>query len=133
MRAIFLTSCLVAFGATNAFAISAKDAVATAIAKFVSHKKTVEIVLTLPEGTKLNYDGPWKLVLNGGVVDKGGATAIRSLSEFNKNERTFNINIPNPTALSKEKSLGGFELTYFICDLKVTWCKRAILKGDIQL
>ncbi len=113
------------------FAASAADAVATISAKFDTTEQVARIHFTLPKGVKFNYDGPWKLELTGPIVSVGKALTPQGKNHFNKDSGQFFF--ATPSKITKEQATqSGWNVTFFLCDEKNTWCKRLTDKGNFQ-
>lgn len=93
----------------------------------------VEVALKLPEGTKLNYDAPWKLAFKEGLTLTPASLARNvPLSSFNKETLRFEIPLPGKTDAAKARAT-RYELVYFLCDAAVTWCKRIKSEGSLSV
>lgn len=127
-----LTPFLVAFVPTYALASDQASAEAKITASFSAAKQEAKIQLALPDGIKLNYDGPWKLEISGPIVDTGKLQGLHTKENFNKNSQEFLLAVPQKT--TQEQVLASkWKLTYFLCNKANTWCKRLSAQGGFQL
>jgi cell division septation protein DedD len=98
-------------------------------------RQILEIEVLPPEGTKLNYLGPWKLQLEpAGFVAKSGKTVFDK-SDFDQTAHKFSIpaNVLASHGSGAAKTGGGkYTLTYFLCDKDEKWCVRKVADGIID-
>lgn len=94
------------------------------------HSKLLTVKVTPPEGTKLNYEGPWKLELKGPTWFNGANSLTAGLSAFKKETEQFEIAV---SSSSPKKEELDFTLTYFYCAKDSSWCKRAVENGKVSV
>lgn len=89
--------------------------------------KAVELKVQPPPGTHLNYDGPWKLEVQGSLplLNKSGVFGIDA---FDKASQVFSLPLEHKAAANAS---GSYTLTYFYCAADNSWCRRAQTKGEI--
>ncbi len=92
--------------------------------------KELKVAVKPPNGTDLNFDGPWKLTLTGELPLKDDKVRDFDVKAFNKDSRVFSV------ALDEKKSQkispgASYKLTYFLCSTDHTWCKREEASGPV--
>ena len=89
--------------------------------------QAVELKIQPPPGTHLNYDGPWKLEVQGSLplLNKSGVFGIEA---FNKTSQVYSLPLEHKADASAK---GNYTLTYFYCATDNSWCKRAQSKGEM--
>ena len=115
-----------------AASVSQKDAAAKIESRFETKISSLVIDLKIPDGTKLNFDGPWKLEIKGPLVDEGALQGLYNQQTFNREKLSFTLPfLKPPSDTAKKPGAQKYALTYFLCDTAVTWCKRIVAKGDL--
>jgi hypothetical protein len=89
--------------------------------------KAIQIEVSAPEGTHLNFDGPWKLQVKGNLPLADGQRSYDAQA-FDKTQKRFTVPISKKL---KSGDTGEYVLAYFICNNENTWCKRAEATGPI--
>src|SRR5262245_5401255 len=109
---LFLTTVAsLSWGAT-----ASRDLVATVNSKISN--QSVVIQIQTPEGTHLNYEGPWRLNVDGSLKFKSNSFGIEA---FSKEKQLFALDLnEKPSKLDS----GHFKLAYFLCSNDNVWCKR---------
>jgi hypothetical protein len=92
-------------------------------------KKRVAFKFVPPEGTKLNFDGPWLLELTPSTLFKQGSPLSYSLKDFNRKDQSFYIPV---TGHIGSGVLGQYKATYFVCAKDNSWCKREQVQGMVR-
>jgi hypothetical protein len=112
-------------------AIPPEQAAAKISAKFDAVEQVARIQFTLPKEVKFNFDGPWKLELTGPIVTVGKVLTPQEKKDFNKDSAQFFFATHSKiTKAQAEQS--SWNVTYFLCDEKVTWCKKLNAKGNFK-
>jgi hypothetical protein len=100
--------------------------------KVSGSKSELVLKVIAPSGTELNFQGPWKLVLDGEVPVKSGEKQF-DVSKFDKTKDQFVVALNEEKAATwlKAPKKGDYKITYFICSKEHTWCKREMAEGTI--
>lgn len=131
---LLLVATTTRLGAQAAAEPSASESIAVISAQLDNSLSSLEVKVDPPAGTKLNYLGPWKLVLEpSGFSTKSGKNSFEK-GDFDQKAQKFVV----PVIPSKEgggraatKIGGNYTLTYFLCDIHEKWCVRKVAQGQI--
>lgn len=93
--------------------------------------KKLTVSFNAPAETKFNYKAPWKIELQGSLVNNAKIAPSHVVKNTHASANTFEIKVPE-TALSHAQG-NTFKAIYFLCDEKETWCKRIKAEGAIDL
>lgn len=79
-----------------------------------------------PEGSHLNFEGPWKLELSGSLPL---AQTTYGLAQMDQAKESFTLPLTRPASAGES---ADYTLTYFYCATDKSWCKRAQAKGHLE-
>lgn len=129
---IFLSVLIFSLGLPALFGVSfvtsaARAAAPEAEVKVLRGEKVITLQISPPPNTHLNYDGPWKLQING-AIPLSNHSGVFGLDAFDKTKQAFQL--PLARGLQASES-GDYVLTYFFCATDNSWCRRAQAKGNL--
>lgn len=107
---------------------SQKDAQAKIHTQMVLGSSEIQLRVQPLPGLKSNFSAPWKLKISG-LPTVQGDPATFGREAFEPSSGVARISLSRP--LRKEDG-GTWDLIYFICDIKDTWCKRVKAKGQFS-
>lgn len=103
---------------------------AKATIKIGKSDAALQLKVIPPKGTKLNYDGPWKLILESPTIEfDPSVKQPTDLTAFDKTTESFQLKLKKANLGSELK----YDLTYFLCANDNSWCRRDKISGSAKI
>lgn len=91
--------------------------------------KAFRVDVAPPAGTKLNFDGPWELAVEGDIPFSQGKALKLGKNDFDKATSRFRLPVE---ATPPSDAQAKFKMKYFLCAEDNSWCKRIVKSGTLS-
>jgi hypothetical protein len=96
---------------------------------FAKDASAFHVDIKPPAGTKLNFDGPWELAVEGDIPFTQGRKLTLGKVDFDKGASRFALPV---TSQPLAGSAANYKVKYFLCSNDNTWCKRIVKQGALS-
>jgi|GEM_PF-5569250 len=125
-------ACCLAACAAWAATIPPQSVEAQIVPSFSPGDKAFSVAIKVPEGTKLNFDGPWQLSVNGDIPFQKGTSLSLGKGDFEESGARFVLPVSSVAGSALAGKSSNYTLKYFLCSKDSSWCKRVVKSGQLS-